>query len=1013
MIKKILISALFFLYFLPSFAQPTFAVTDPQRDVKQVAYHIDNGEYALAYPLLKELLLKQGNAYEPAYSYVENDLVYFNILCELRLQQSIAETDAVAYLSRIGNNPRSNTISYELAHYYFLQKDYEKAIVYFEKTGVENLTNDQIADAKFEKAYSYFNLKQFASAKPLFNEIHQLPEHKYYIAANYYYGFISYADKQYDEALNSFTVVELDENYKTVVPYYISEIKYFQGKKDEALAYGEKTLAENGNFYYSSQLNLLLGQIYFENKNYNKALPLLESYVKSSDKVTKEVLYELSYSYYQNKQYEKAISGFKQLSSEKDSLGQNSMYLLGDLYLQTKQKENARNAFQYSAFNSSNAKLQNISRFHYAKLSYELGYQDVALKEMKAYVKDFPGGTYDEESKEILVNLLANTNNFKDALSIYQSFESPSASLQKVLPRLQYGRAIEFVNEQKFDEADALFGKAASNTSNNTVSALSSFWRGEIAYKQERFDESINFLNKYLLARAPASEEANETAARYTIGYNYIQQENYSKALPYFEDVVKTTPEKTSLYQDAYLRAADCHFMQRDYTKASAMYATAISTNMTQADYAYLQRSLIAGIKSSTEKIKMLSDFGKRYPKSSLVQEANMEVALAYIADEKFEAALPFLQLVMNSKAEGLKPKAYQKSGLAYYNANNNTAAIASYKKLIELYPQSDEAAEAISIIKDIYVEEGRPAEYVALLKANGMNISVSEADSLTYAAAQVKLDNGDCTSATSFLKDYLAKYPQGAYGIEANYNLAACYQKAKSYTEALQYFDKVSAKGQSKFYEKANLEQARINYFELKNYKEAKKYFEVLRTNAASEDVQLEALRGLVRTNYLLKEYDKATDAAEALINRKGINTDDKAVGYLVLGKTQQVAGNCAEAIKSFQNVAKINKTSWGAEARYEIANCQYTTASYAAAEKSALAVIKETGSYDEWVTKSYILLGDIFLKQDDYFNAKATYESVAKNASIESLKNEAKQKLEAAIKAEKAQSKLISGNN
>ena len=48
-------------------------------------------------------------------------------------------------------------------------------------------------------------------------------------------------------------------------------------------------------------------------------------------------------------------------------------------YLKTDQKENARNAFPYSADNSSNRKQQEVSRFNYAKLSYELGYQDVAL----------------------------------------------------------------------------------------------------------------------------------------------------------------------------------------------------------------------------------------------------------------------------------------------------------------------------------------------------------------------------------------------------------------------------------------------------------------------------------------------------------------------------------------------------------------------------------------------------------------------------------------------------------
>ena len=71
-------------------------------------------------------------------------------------------------------------------------------------------------------------------------------------------------------------------------------------------------------------------------------------------------------------------------------------------------------------------------------------------------------------------------------------------------------------------------------------------------------------------------------------------------------------------------------------------------------------------------------------------------------------------------------------------------------------------------------------------------------------------------------------------------------------------------------------------------------------------------------------------------------------------------------------------------------------------------MLVIKETGSYDEWVTKSYILLGDIFMKQKDYFNAKATFESVSKNAAIASLRDEANNKLQQAISEEKKSSKI-----
>lgn len=165
-----------------------------------------------------------------------------------------------------------------------------------------------------------------------------------------------------------------------------------------------------------------------------------------------------------------------------------------------------------------------------------------------------------------------------------------------------------------------------------------------------------------------------------------------------------------------------------------------------------------------------------------------------------------------------------------------------------------------------------------------------------------------------------------------------------------------------NKYYERSTLAAARISYFELKDYANAKKYFSALQTGAVNQENQLEALRGLVRCYYQLKDFTQANDAAKELVSKKGISTDDKSVGFLVLGKSQQLGNDCNNAIASFKNCAAINKTAWGAEARFEIANCQFALNNMTAAEKAAMATIKETSSYDFWVTKSYLLL-EIFL--------------------------------------------------
>ncbi|KAA9038619.1 tetratricopeptide repeat protein [Ginsengibacter hankyongi] len=1006
--NRLLFPVVLLLFTLSCFSQANYNITDPEKDYKEAKDFFIKDEYSLAYPLLKGLRDKYPENTESSHAYLNQDLEYYYIVCGLKLNQEVAEDQAHRFIDAANNEPRQQMMSYHLAKYYFTKNDFARAVVFYERAGYDNLSNEEIADAKFELAYSYFSLKQFDKAKPLFNEIHQLPDNKYYYDANYYYGYISYRDRDYAEALSSFKKVENRDKYKGLVPYYIAQIYYFEGNKDEALRYGQDALSRN-DIYYRNDLNLLIGQLYFEKKQFAKALPLLKEYVDNSDKVSKEIMYELSYCYYDGNQVEKAIEGFKQLSNEKDSMGQNSMYLLGDLYLRTNQKENARSAFQYSANNNSNRKQQEISRFNYAKLSYELGYQDIALSEMNKFLDLYPTSAYANEAKEILINLLANTNNYNDALALYASFGKPTATMLRVYPKLLFGRATEYINDGKINEADDLLTKIINDPNAGEVLPFANFWRGEVAYRLSRYDDVIKYMNAYL-SSGGIQGEANPDAAKYTLGYAYLAKENYALALADFKQVAPAISSQSSaLKQDAYARSADCYFMQKNYSIAKTMYQNVINNGLPQSDYSLYQIALISGINNPGEKIKTFNALVQQYPKSDLVAESYMQIANAYMVQEKFKDAIPYLNKILDVKdASGQFPNVYLKLGLANYNLNNNEEALKYYQKLVTLYPQSPQADEALDNMKNIYVEVGRPNDYVDFVQKAGKVISISEADSLTYASAELKYTNGDCAGAITAFSNYLSKYPQGAYALLANFYKSECYYKNKDWQNALQGYQAVVNQGSSKYAEKSAYAAAHIYYFELQDYANSKIYFAKLKELATTPENQLEALRGLVRSYYQTKDYTQANDAAKELLTKKGLSTDDKAVANLVLGKSLQANNQCEQAIAAFKEVAAVNKSAWGAEARYEIANCYLTLNQLSAAEKAGLEVIKVTGSYDYWVAKAYILLGDVYLQEKDYFNAKATYQSVADNATIPELKKEAQDKLNIAISQEQQNSKV-----
>ncbi|MFY9465335.1 MAG: hypothetical protein WAP48_09595, partial [Sediminibacterium sp.] len=136
------------------------------------------------------------------------------------------------------------------------------------------------------------------------------------------------------------------------------------------------------------------------------------------------------------------------------------------------------------------------------------------------------------------------------------------------------------------------------------------------------------------------------------------------------------------------------------------------------------------------------------------------------------------------------------------------------------------------------------------------------------------------------------------------------------------------------------------------------------------------------------------APNAAE-LLEQKGIAADDRLMAGFTIARNEQLNNRPEQAIKQYQTLLTQGKSEITAEAQYRVAELLLQLNKLNEAEKAGFEVIKKFGSYDFWVTRSYILIGDVYFKQDDLFNAEATYKSVADNATITELQKEAADKL------------------
>ncbi|MFZ9661876.1 MAG: tetratricopeptide repeat protein, partial [Chitinophagaceae bacterium] len=796
-------------------AQQSRVYLEPDSKFLLAKEYFQKEMYSLSYPLFLELNASLQHATQSNEQLKSEEILFYTLVCQLKLSQPIAEKEAQSFYKNIANLSLKEKMAFHLAEYYFKSEEFRNALEYYDLSNIANLSNVEISSMKFKQGYCHFYLGNLEKAKTFFLTIKSIPNDPNYQAANYFYGYIVFGEKKYNEALDAFKKAENHPEYGKAIPYYIANIYYKQGKKDEAIRYAETILSKNVTSSYDTELRRLIGHAYFEKKQFAKARPLLEYYIDHTDQPGRDDLYQLSYCYYDNKTFDKAINGFKKLSEGSDSLSQSAMYLLGDAYLKTGQKANARNAFAFSAYNSSNNLQREVSQFNYGKLSFELGYQDVALSVLRSFLDYFPSSEYSREAKELLVNMLAGTNNFREALGLIEGMGNLTPDAKKIYAKVLYGRAMELVADQDLAGAENLMNKILPLQSSSNIIPAAHFWKGEIAFKQERWDDAIRSMNNYVSSPTYSSGEVSLVNARYTLGYAYMKKENFTTALSQFEFLVKSIgPNANDVLRDAYVRSADCLFMKKDFGRAKVIYGNILNYGWPFSDYASYQLALIAGVSDPSDKIRILQGFEKKFPSSDLIVDVNMEIASAYLAGEMYKDAIPYLlKLINNSEASSsVKAKSYLKLGIAYYNLDNNKEALRYYQQLIKEYPNAAEIDEALESARSIYVEESRTNDYVQLAASAGRNVTYGEQDSLSFSSAENKFLNDDLNGANIAFDNYLKQFPDGQYQLDAIYYKGQIYLRKKEFTSAIDQFAKIADRYPNKFAQNAALQAARLS---------------------------------------------------------------------------------------------------------------------------------------------------------------------------------------------------------
>lgn len=896
----------------PLLAQETLLFNDRQQPYTEGLSFVQQRNYVTARRLFQQQRDQQPKFQRSKNNTLTSNSEYYIALSAMETGQPDAER---LYLDFINNNyetPLKRVAYYDLGRLYFRQRDYSDAISWFEKVDRNDLSRKQQAEFKFQMGYCYFFKKDFDRAYGLFRDAKDY-QNKYYYPANYYYGYLNYEKGNLEKALKSFEKIDDSKIYSRIIPFYVAQIHFQNGDYDKVISYVEPKISDRGIKYYD-ELNLTLGQAYFEKGNFAKALKYMDVYHENTNKVSKSSLYQYGYALYKNEEFIKATYQFEQLDDEDDSLGQNALYLLADCYLKTNKRDNARSAFRKASKLSHDAFIQENALFSYAKLSYASGLTNEAISSLQEFISQYPNSPNNTEAKGLLSELLLNTKDYATALEIIETIDDKTPRVRKAYQRVAHFRGVELYNDGRYDDAIDHFDISIYNPVDGEIKALSYFWKAEAFYQQRQYEKAVTTYSEFLnLIGAVKLENESwyKINAYYGSAYSYLKQQKYRGALSEFKDanwLLRQTDNsrlRIDLYPDVLLRQGDCAFLLKDYDAARKAYDEVIDKKLTGADYATYQSGLILGLQNDLQgKIDMLQQLSVNYPNSQYRDDADFEIGDTYFVLGRNQMAIStFNQLINKTTKEIFKIRARMKLAVIYYNTGRTQDAIDSYKMVLEQYPGSDYANEAFLGLKDIAINEGLSIN--KLLKGVDYAVEATTLDSISYLGAERKYFEADYAAAINGFNDYFGQFPDGYFSLPAHFYRGQSYYANYDYLKALPDYQYVIEAGFNRFTEQSLVKAAWILYHKKENYEKAHEYYKQLLDVATFKENLYAANLGLMRTNFKLEEYSRVSQYAEKILASEEAQPDHLTEAEFYVGKVAFEQGDWNTARVQFQKTA------------------------------------------------------------------------------------------------------------
>ncbi len=325
---------------------------------------------------------------------------------------------------------------------------------------------------------------------------------------------------------------------------------------------------------------------------------------------------------------------------------------------------------------------------------------------------------------------------------------------------------------------------------------------------------------------------------------------------------------------------------------------------------------------------------------------------------------------------------------------------------MISEFQGTPDSRSALTGLRTVYVDMNEVKTYFSYVATLGSfaNVRVSEQDSLTYLSGENLYMSGNCERAIQVFSDYLNKFPDGSFIINASFYRAECLSSSGKKEEAMKDYKYVVSLPKNVFTEPSLLVVSSLN-FQDGDYFDALENYVYLESVADVSENKLIAYTGQLRCLFELKDYAGVVSTGQKILNADKLTEEIAREVYFKSGLAYEELGSPDKAIEVFKKVAVDIKSKEGAEAKFRLAKILYDQEKIDASEAEVMEFIEMNTPYQEWMARIFILSSDISLKKNDIFQARYTLQSLIDYYDIDDdgIKNEARERLNYILELEK----------